>query len=116
MIMKQAVMVSMFFPAVAFCVAALLEFRPGRERSTNLVAMAVVALGLADFGLLWDPWGLVRLTPDASIWLSRAMTLLSASIGCSGVFMPYSRRASGVLVACGGLALTCFWMFNRVVA
>jgi hypothetical protein len=114
--MKQAVMVIMFFPAVAFCAAAVLEFRSVRQRSTKLVALAVVALGLADFGLLWDPWGVVRLTPDASVWLSRAMTMLSASIGCSGVFLPYSRRASGVWVACGGLALTCFWMFNRVVA
>ncbi|PYV35253.1 MAG: hypothetical protein DMG22_02955 [Acidobacteria bacterium] len=51
-----------------------------------------------------------------SVWLSRAMTMVSAVIACSGVFLPYSRRATGVWVACGSLMLALLWMFDVVVA
>jgi len=114
--MKQALLVPLFFPLAAFCVAAVTESRSPTRPLEKLIRLVPIALGFADFGLLWDPVGLLQLTPDSSVWLSRAMKMVSAVIACSGVFLAYSRRATGVWVACGSLMLALLWMFDVVVA
>ena len=110
--MKELALIPMFLPAAAPCLAGVIEFRSPRRHAAALVA---VALGMIDFGALWDPWGLLRLSSDSSARLCYAMTMVSATIASSAAFCSYSRRASAILVACSGLALTFFWMFNRTV-
>jgi hypothetical protein len=62
-----------------------------------------------------SPQAIFQVTPNSSLTLSRAMTMVSAVIACSGVFVSFSRRSSAVWIACGGLLLAFSWMFNRIV-
>ena len=113
--MKQVLIVVFLFPLLAFCLAGFIELRSapsGAEKFRNLVP---IILGIAAFGLCWNPQAMFELTPNSSVGLSRVMTMFSAVIACSGVFISYSRRASAIWVASGGLLLTLFWMFNRVL-
>lgn len=114
--MKSAVILAMFFPLVAFCVAGLIEWRANNPLTKRLRNLVPVGVGLFAFLISLDPADLFGLTPSSSLTLSRAMVLVSAAIACSGAFMTYSRRASSVLIACGGLALTLSWIFNRILA
>lgn len=55
------------------------------------------------------------MTPDCSVLLSYALTMLSAALACSGVFVEYAQRRNAVLMASAGLLLTFMWMvFGRV--
>jgi len=74
-----------------------------------------VVLGIAAFGLSLNPQGLLHVTPNSSVTLGRLMTMFSAMIACSGIFITYARRSSAVWISCGGLVLAFSWMFNRVV-
>jgi hypothetical protein len=112
--MKQVLIVIAFFPLVAFCIAAVIEVR-SNSGTMRLWKLVPILFGVAAFLLSLDPQSLLRLTPASSVTVSRVMTIFSAIIACSGVFMIYSRRSSAVWVACGGLVLAFFWMFNRVV-
>jgi|SRR5579883_1921939 len=114
--MKQVALVVMFFPLLAFCLAGVIEIRSQRAGIEKFRSLIPVVLGVAAFGLLFGPGWLLDVTPQSSITLSRVMTLASAVIACSGVFVSFSRRTSAVWVACGGLVLAFFWMFNRVLA
>jgi hypothetical protein len=114
--MKQLLLVVFFFPLLAFCIAGVTELRSSRSRGQKLSALIPLILGLAAFGLSLDPANLLSLNVHSSVTLSRVMTMVSALIACSGVFVAYSRRSSAIWVACGGLVLAFFWMFNRVLA
>jgi hypothetical protein len=114
--MKQVALVAMFFPLLAFGLAGIIEIRSQKTGIEKFRTLIPVLLGVAAFGLLFGPSWLLDVTPQSFITLSRAMTLASAVIACSGVFVSFSRRASAVWVACGGLVLAFFWMFNRILA
>jgi hypothetical protein len=105
----------MFFPLLAFCVAGVNELRSKRSGPEKLRSLIPIILGFAAFGLSLNPQGLLQVTPNSSVTLSRVMTMFSAVVACSGVFITYSRRSSAVWVACGGLVLALGWMFERVV-
>ena len=113
---KELVLVVFFFPLLAFCLAGFIELRSERNGIEKLRNLIPIILGIAAFGLCWNPQALFEVTPNSSVILSWVMTMFSAAIACSGVFISYSRRASAVWVASGGLLLTLFWMFNRVLA
>jgi hypothetical protein len=105
----------MFFPLLAFGLASVIELRSLRTRVEKVRSLIPVVLGCSAFGLLFVQGRLISMTPGASLTISRVMTMVSAVIACSGVFMSYSRKASAVWVACGGLLLTFVWMFNRIL-
>ncbi len=114
--MKQVALVVMFFPLLAFCLAGVIEIRSHRTGIEKLRSLVPIVLGVAAFGLLFGPAGwFIDLTPGAWPTISRVMTMVSAVIACSGVFVSYSRRASAIWVACGGLLLAFIWMFNRTL-
>lgn len=113
--MKHLVLILAFFPLAAFGVAGLTELRSERRTAEKLRNLIPIVLGIAAFALSLNPQGLLHVTPNSSVTLSRVMTLFSAVIACSGVFITYSRRSSGVWVASGGLLLALFWMFNRIL-
>lgn len=113
--MKQVAIVVMFFPLLAFCLAGFIEIRSQRTGIEKFRSVIPVVLGIGAFAILFGPGWLLPVTPESSITLSRVMTLASAIISCSGVFVSFSRRTSAVWMACGGLVLVFFWMFNRVL-
>jgi len=113
--MKQFVLILAFFPLVAFCIAGVTELRSTGSGTEKLRSLIPVVMGIAAFGLSVNPHVFLRLTPDSSVLLSRVMTIISAAISCSGVFITYSRRSSAVWMACGGLLMALFWMFNRIM-
>jgi hypothetical protein len=114
--MKFLLLVAFFFPLVAFCIAGVGELRSTTNAVAKLRGLVPVILGIAVFGISLAPQFVFEVTPSSSITLSRAMTMISAIIACSGAFIVYSRRSSSVWVACGGLVLAFSWMFNRVLA
>ena len=114
--MKLLLLVVLFFPLVAFCVAGVGELRATTNAAAKLRSLVPLILGIAVFGISLAPQSVFQVTPSSSITLSRVMTMISAIIACSGVFILYSRRSSAVWVACGGLVLAFSWMFNRVLA
>ncbi len=114
--MKQLVLVAAFLPLLAFCVAGVTELRAQRSTAEKLRSLIPIILGIAVFGLSLSPQGIFQVTPSSSVTLSRVMTMVSAVVACSGVFVGFSRRSSAVWVACGGLLLAFFWMFNRILA
>ncbi len=113
--MKQLVLIFGFFPLFAFVAAGVAELRSEGSGAKKLRSLIPIVLGIAVFGLELNPGGPLLLTPSSSVTLSRVMTMLSALIACSGVFITYARRSSAVWVACGGLLLALFWMFNRIL-
>ena len=115
--MKQVVLVLMFFPLAAFCLAGVIEIRSSRSGIAKVRSLVPIALGIAAFGLLFGPaaW-FIEPAPGAWPTISRVMTIVSAVIASSGVFISYSRRASAIWVACGGLLLALVWMFNRTLS
>ncbi len=113
--MKELVLILGFFPLMAFCIAGFTELRSTRSAAEKLRNLFPIILGIAAFTLSLNPQGILNLTPNSSVTLSRVMTVFSAVIACSGVFITYSRRSSGVWVASGGLLLALFWMFNRIL-
>ena len=112
--MKTLLLVAWFFPLFAFCIAAITELRSTAERIRKFRNLIPILLGIAAFGLSIHPGRLLPLTPSSSVTLSRFMTLFSATIASSGVFISYSRNSSAVWVALGGLVLTVVWMFNII--
>lgn len=113
--MKRVVVVLVFLPLVAFCFAGFLELRAQRHWNHKLRSLVPIILGILAFAASFVPGNLVPVTPDLSATISRGMTIVCAVIACSGVVVPYYRRASAILVAFGGLVLALFWMFNRVL-
>ena len=111
---RELVLVVFFFPLLAFCLAGFIELRSKRSGIEKLRNLIPIMLGIAAFGLGVNP-SMFHVTPNMSVTLSRVMTMFSAIIACSGVFISYSRRATAVWVASGGLLLALFWMFNRVL-
>ena len=110
-------LIAAFFPVLAFAVAGFIELRSARKGSEKLRNLIPIILGIAAFGFGVKP-GVLRgdaWTPTSSETLSHVMTLFSIVIACSGLFISYSRRASAVWIAAGGLLLALFWWFNRVV-
>jgi hypothetical protein len=114
--MKSAALVAMFLPLLAFCVAGVIEVRADRSIGQKVGSPIPIVLGVATFGLALNPRWILQVTPSSSVTLSRVMTMVSALVACSGVFVSYSRRMSAVWVACGGLLLSFIWMFNFVLA
>ena len=113
--MKQFALVVVFLPLIAFCVAAVTEFRGRRGNAERLRSFIPIILGIATFALFVSPQAILQLSPASSLALGRVMTMVSAVVACSGVFVSFSRRSSAVWVACGGLFLAFFWMFNRTL-
>lgn len=114
--MKLLLLVALFFPLVAFCIAGVEELRSTKNAAAKLRSLIPVILGIAVFGISLAPQVVLQITPSSSITLSRAMTMVSAIIASSGAVIAYSRRSSSVWIACGGLVLAFSWMFNRVLA
>jgi hypothetical protein len=113
--MKLLLLVFLFFPLLAFCIAATAELQSESNRKEKVWNLIPIVLGIMAFGLSLDPQRFLHVTAASSITLSRIMTLVSAAIASSGTYMSYSRRSSSVWVAFGGLVLAFFWMFNRVL-
>ena len=114
--MKQAALVLIFFPLVAFAVVGITEIRSSRTGTEKVRRLVPVVLGVASFGLLFGPGWFLLVTPEASVTISRVMTMVSVLIASSGSFVNYSRRSSGIWMAFGGLLLALAWMFNRTLA
>jgi hypothetical protein len=114
--MKQAAIVVLFFPLLAFCLAGAIEMRSDKDPMQKFTSLIPIVLGVIAFGLWFGPGWLLQITPESSVTLSRIMTMVSAIIACSGVFVSFSRRTSAMWVASGGLVLAFFWMFNRILA
>ena len=113
--MKAVILVAVFFPALAFSIAGVTELRSSRAGKEKLCSLIPIVLGIVVFGFSLNPQWLLPLTPNSSVTLSRVMTMLSAMLACSGVFVTYSRQSTAVWVASGGLFLALFWMFNRIL-
>jgi hypothetical protein len=96
------------FPLVAFFVAAVAELQAGGRVTTVALRMIPLIIGINAFVMLW--------AVGSSDTISRAMTMVSIGVACSGAFIEYSRRSSSVWVACGGLFLASLWMMNRPIA
>jgi|SRR6266542_2957665 len=109
---KKIGLVVMFFPLFAFVIAAIAEIR--FRGGATLVRVIAPVLGMAAAVLYLFPHTFFVLTVNSSAILSSIMTVVSAAIASSGVFVTYSRRSTGVWVAVGGLLLTVLWMGNRV--
>ena len=109
--MKQLLAVLMFLPVFAFLIAGLMEMRSDRTFTQRLGKVIPVILGLGAFVLSLDPQVFLHVTPASSVTLSRVMTLFSALIACSGAFVNYSRRASSVFMAIGGMLMAFLWIF-----
>jgi hypothetical protein len=112
--MRTCILVIWFFPLIAFCIAAVAELRSQITHLHKFRNLIPLALGVISFGLSIHPGRLLSLTPISSVTLSRIMTFSSAGIACSGVFLNYSRRSSGIWVASGGLVLVLIWIFDIV--
>jgi hypothetical protein len=112
---RKVLLVAFFFPMLAFAVAGFIELRSSRKGTEKLRNLIPIILGIAAFGLSFNPqalFGGMTTTPSAT--LSQVMTVLSAGIAASGLFISYSRRASTVWVAVGGSVLALLWWFNRI--
>lgn len=114
--MKTFFLMAWFFPLLAFCIAARMELRSAGPLKRKLRHLIPILLGIATLAFSIHPGRLVTLTPGSSVQLSRAMTMFSALISSSAVFIKYSRSSTGVWVALGGLVLTAVWMVNIVRA
>lgn len=113
--MKHLALVVMFLPLLAFVVAGAIELRSPRRVIEKLGSAVPIMLGVAAFALLFGPGESFMGTPRNGWLISRVMTMVSAVVACSGVFVSYSRRASARWMACGGLLLALIWMFNRTL-
>jgi len=113
--MKQLAIVVMFFPLLAFIIAGAIEVRSQRRVIEKLGSIIPILLGVGSFALLFGPAEWFITTTQTGWMITRAMTLVSAVIASSGVFVSFSRRASARWTACGGLLLTLIWMFNRTL-
>jgi hypothetical protein len=103
--MKRFEIALTFIPLIALVIAASTELRFGRNWPAKLSSITPILFGLAAFGISIRPDMLPHATPDSIYLLSRIMTLFSACIACSGVFINYSRKSSAILVAFAGLLL-----------
>ena len=113
--MKTLVLIVAFLPLLAFLAVAIVELSSDRRWSEKVIAVSPVVLGIGAFFLFLYGFKAFPMTPAFSLTLSRVMTIFSAAIACSGVFITYSRRTSAILLACGGLLMASFRMFNRIV-
>lgn len=112
--MKLLVLVVTSFPMLAFLLAGIMELRSDRNPSTKALGLAPVVLGMAVFGFFVYPDLLPHATRSSPEAVGRIMELVSAIVASSGAFVRYSRWASSILMALGGLALLFFWMFFSV--
>jgi len=104
---KRVALVISCFPLVAFFIATVAELRAGGRVSTVVLRMIPPVIGINGFVMLW--------AIETSDTISRAMTVVSIGVACSGAFIGYSRRSSSIWVACGGLFLASLWMLNRPI-
>jgi hypothetical protein len=104
-----------YFSILAFFIAGGIELQSNKSRAAKLRCTIPIILGIAAFGLAFGRDALFHLTQSSDRTLSLVMTVFSVIIASSGAFITYSRRSSGVLVACGGLGLAFLWMFSRLV-
>jgi hypothetical protein len=104
---KRLALVVACFPLVAFFIAAVAELRAGGRVSAVVLRMIPLVIGINAFVMVW--------AVETSNTISRAMTMVSIGVACSGAFFEYSRRSSSRWVACGGLFLACLWMLNRPI-
>jgi len=117
MAIRKALLVVAFFPVLAFAVAGFIELRSGKRSTEKLRNLIPIILGIAAFGFGVDPQEVLGAawTPTSSATLAHLLAMFSVVIACSGLFMSYSRRASAISVAAGGLVLALFWWFNRIL-
>jgi hypothetical protein len=114
--MRTSLLLILYFPAVAFLVAAILELRtaniPVLKRFRN---MAPAVLGMAAFVLSLYTDDLLRSYGLSPTRFAHTMTMIFAALSCSGVFISLSRRSSAIWVAVGGLLMTLFWTVSPIV-
>ena len=108
-------MIVVLLPPLAFLIAAAIELRSRKSVRQKFGTLIPIVLGFAAFVLWLNPQGILHVTADSSVNLSRVMTIFSAAIASSGSFIAYSRRTSSILTGLGGLILAFGWMFNYVV-
>jgi len=104
-----------YLSILAFFIAGGIELASNRSRAAKLRCSIPIILGIASFFLNFEQYVVYNLTPSLYETFRLVMTILSAIIACSGLFITYSRRSSTILVACGGLLVTFMWMFSRIV-
>ncbi len=113
--MKILALAVMLLPLFAFCVVGFKELRSDRTWTAKTRSLIPVILGIAALGLSLQPQGLLYATMSSSTTLNHLVTMISAVVACSGVFITYSRKSSAIWMAFGGLLLVFFSMLNRVV-
>jgi hypothetical protein len=103
-------------PGLAFCTAAVIELRSDRKLGTRVLCLLPVLIGLSLYGSLWSPEPL-HLPAFLTIANDRFVTLIAATVACSGAFINFSKRASSILIALGGLEMVFVSIFfHGVVA
>ena len=107
-------LVVVFFPLLAFVVAGATELRATRAAGDFLRRLSPPLLGIAALGVILNPASVGVFTPEQSERLSYILALVASVIACSGVFVTYSRRSSGVWMALGGLTLVFISLTARI--
>lgn len=110
---KSPGVIVVFFPLVAFVVAAATELGASRAIG-DLRRLVAPFVGIAVLGLDLNPGIVGVATPEASEVLSHVLVMVASVVSCSGVFVTYSRRSSAIWVALGGLTLVFVSMFARI--
>jgi hypothetical protein len=109
--------ITLFVPLVAFLLAGASEFKASRVSGRKPWSLTPVAIAVADFAALLAPGGLFSDDlPHGLNALSRTMRFVSLAIAGSGLFVRYSRRRNGLIMAGGALLLAAIWFSNRIIA
>jgi hypothetical protein len=107
---RRLLFVPLFLSLIAFLAVGASELRAGGKAGETPWRLLPSVLGLLAFSLFLKPQALGVVTPERSVLLSYIMTMLSAAIACSGIFIAYSRRRNAAWIACAGLILAFMWM------
>src|SRR6266542_4101324 len=111
---KIPALLLVFFPLLAFIVVGAIELPASRTAGDLLRRLVPPLLGIAALGPIWNPGAVGVVTPEESEGLSYILVLVASVVACSGVFVTYSRRSSGVWMALGGLTLVFVSLSARI--
>jgi hypothetical protein len=98
------------FPGLAFCMAGVIELRSERKLAARMLCLVPVLLGLGLYASLWSPEPL-HLPEFLRIANERFVTLIAATVACSGAFITFSKKTSSILIALGGLEMVFVSIF-----
>jgi hypothetical protein len=111
---KLPAIIFVFFPLLAFVIAGATELRTSRAIGDLLRRVGPAVLGIATLYVAVYPRTVGVVTPEGSEALSHLLVMVAAFVACSGVFISYSRRSSGIWIALGGLTLIFVSLYSRI--